>query len=506
MAYHLFKHSQLESVKAWIDQPEYAHYPLYLRIQRALRRLILDAVLQAGKPLPASRALALSLSVSRDTVENAYSLLHAEGYIERRVGSGSFVSEMPSLQKSKSKIKISALLQEDTTSQLSERGKIIAAHKKSLSENLIPQPFAPGIAETRMFPLSLWERLERQVLKEKGVQALQSDDPQGVYELRSAIANYVNLERGAHATPERILILTSSQQAITLCANILFDNGERIFSENPLYQGALKAFEAAGLTPLPIPVDEQGLAVEVLKQSCQQAKAVFLTPSHQYPMGVTLSLERRLALIEWANENRSWIIEDDYDSEFHYAGKPIACVQGLDPYNRTIYIGTFTKSLFPGLRIGYMILPPSLVGPMTSARILQDGHNATIPQLTLARFIENGHFGAYIRQMRRVYAERLSLINQLISTQLADFLIAYPPHGGMQMACLLICPINENDIIEAAKKEHIKLIGLSSLYIGSPTKSGFLLGFAAYTPREITLAIDKIVKILDKMTLIKSKK
>ena len=503
MAYHLFKHSQLESVKAWIEQPEYAHYPLYLRIQRALRRLILDGVLQAGNPLPASRALAHSLNVSRDTIENAYSLLHAEGYIDRRIGSGSFVTEMPLLQKSKTQLKTNKFSPEDPVSLLSERGKNIAAHKKSLSENLIPQPFAPGIPEVRMFPLSLWERLERQVIKEKGVQSLQSDDPQGIDELRCAIANYVNLERGAHASPEQILILTSSQQAISLCANMLFDRNETIFTENPLYQGALKAFEAAGLIPIPIPVDEQGLEVEALKLNHQQAKAVFLTPSHQYPMGVTLSLERRLALIEWAHKNSSWIIEDDYDSEFHYAGKPIACVQGLDPYNRTIYIGTFTKSLFPGLRIGYMILPPSLVAPMTSARILQDGHNATIPQLTLARFIENGHFGAYIRQMRRVYAERLSLLNQLINTQLADFLIAYPPHGGMQMPCLLKCKIDEKEIVEAAKIENIKLIGLSSLYIDCATKTGFLLGFAAYTPREIALAVDKLAEIIHKIAVMR---
>lgn len=189
------------------------------------------------------------------------------------------------------------------------------------------------------------------------------------------------------------------------------------------------------------------------------------------------------------------IIEDDYDSEFHYAGKPTACVQGLDPYQRTIYIGTFTKSVFPGVRIGYMILPTQLVSPMTTARTLQDGHTAAISQLTLARFIENGHFGAYIRQMRQVYAKRLIVLEQLVRAHLKDFLEPLPPLGGMQMPCVLTCGISEKVVIEHAKQKGIALTGLSSLYITTPTQTGFLLGFAAYTEREMELAIRVIKKI-----------
>ena len=308
----MFKHSQLESVKAALMHPAYAKYPLYLRIQRALRQLILGGTLQASNPLPASRALALSLNVSRDTVENAYSLLHAEGYIERQIGSGSFVAEVPQLQKPKRKV--AAQPTEQSTIQLSKRGQGIL-NNKGVREALTPHPFAPGIPETRLFPLPLWARLERQVIRDYQFKALQHSDPQGTKELRSAIAHYVNLERGAHATAERILILTSSQQAITLCALILLDAGDRIFTENPMYQGARKAFEAAGLIPVPIPVDQHGIRVDQLKQHSTPAKVVSLTPSHQYPTGATLSLERRLELIEWAEHNQAWIIEDDYDSE-----------------------------------------------------------------------------------------------------------------------------------------------------------------------------------------------
>lgn len=488
----MFKHSQLETVKAALMHPAYAKYPLYLRIKRALRQLILDGMLQANNPLPASRGLALSLNVSRDTVENAYSLLHAEGYIERQVGSGSFVAEVPQLQKPKRTIATQSTKQ--PTIQLSKRGQGML-NNDGVREALTPHPFAPGIPETRLFPLPLWLRLERQVIRDYQFKALQHSDPQGTKELRNAIAHYVNLERGAHATPERILILTSSQQAIALCALNLLDAGDHIFTENPMYQGARKAFEAAGLIPMPIPVDQHGIRVDLLKQHSTPVKVVSLTPSHQYPTGATLSLERRLELIEWAEQNQAWIIEDDYDSEFHYAGKPTACVQGLDPYQRTIYIGTFTKSLFPSVRIGYMILPAQLVAPMTTARTLQDGHTATMSQLTLSRFIENGHFGAYIRQMRQVYAKRLITLKKLVRTHLKAFLEPRPPLGGMQMPCVLICGLSEKVIIADAKQKGIALTGLSSLYTTTSTQSGFLLGFAAYTEREMELAIHILKKI-----------
>jgi GntR family transcriptional regulator/MocR family aminotransferase len=472
--------------------PAYTKYPLYLRIQRALRKLILDGALQANRPLPASRALALSLNVSRDTVENAYGLLLAEGYIERKIGSGSFVAEVPKLQKTKRKM--ATLPTKHPVIQLSNRGQSMLTNK-GVREALTPHPFAPGIPETRMFPLPIWDRLGRQVTRNYQFKALQHSDPQGTKELRSAIAYYVNLERGAHATPERILILTSSQQAITLCAQILLDAGDSIFTENPMYQGARKAFTAAGLNLIPIPVDTNGIRVDLLKQCPTPVNAVSLTPSHQYPTGATLSLERRLELIEWAEDNQAWIIEDDYDSEFHYAGKPTACVQGLDPYQRTIYIGTFTKSVFPSIRIGYMILPTQLVEPMTTARTLQDGHTATISQLTLARFIENGHFGAYIRQMRKIYAKRLITLEQLVRTYLKDFVEPLPPLGGMQMPCILTCGLSEESVISQAKEQGISLTGLSSLYIKTPTQTGFLLGFAAYTEREMELSVLKIKKI-----------
>ena len=490
----MFKHSELESVKAWLARPEHAALPLHARIQRAIRQLILDGALGPGKPLPASRTLAKSIGVSRDTIEAAYGQLHAEGFIDRRVGSGSFVAEVTEFASGRRPHQRDALLR-NKAPNLSRRGHAMF-QGGGVREQLSPRPFAHGVPETRSFPLPLWERLERQVLKETGTAALLHGDPQGAEPLRRAIADYVNLERGARATADRVLILTSSQQAMTLCANMLLDPGDRIFIEDPAYYGARKAFDAAGLDCVPIPVDRQGIVVERIVAEPRTVKAAFLTPSHQFPTGVTLALDRRLALIEWAAQNQAWIIEDDYDSEFRYAGKPTACVQGLDPHDRTIYIGTFTKSLFPGLRIGYVILPPHLVKPMTVARTLLDGHTASMAQLTLARFMEGGHFGAHVRTMRGIYAQRLDVLVRLVDKHLRDFVEPRVPIGGLQMPCLLTGGLSERAAIDAARRVGVELLGLSALHASGEGRAGFLMGFAAYTPAELEAAILRLAQAL----------
>ena len=486
----MFKHSQLESVKAWIAHPAHAAMPLHARIQRAIRHLIVDGAIGPGKPLPASRALAKSLGVSRDTVEAAYAQLHAEGFIDRRVGSGSFVAKMTEFTPGHRLSRRDALARKQAPN-LSKRGGAMF-RSGGVREMLIPRPFAHGVPETRTFPLQLWERLERQVRKEASAQTLFHGDPQGTEPLRRAIADYANLERGARATADRVLILTSSQQAMSLCANMLLDPGDHIFIEDPVYYGARKAFDAAGLECVPVRVDRQGIVVDQIIAEPRKAKAVSLTPSHQFPTGATLALDRRLALIEWASRHQAWIIEDDYDSEFHYAGKPTACVQGLDAHDRTIYIGTFTKSLFPGLRIGYVVLPPQLVKPMTVARTLLDGHSAPMPQLTLARFMEGGHFGAYVRTMRGVYAERLDVLVDLVQKHLSDFVEPCVPIGGLQMPSLLTGNLSERMAIDAGRRVGIELLGLSALHASSDARAGFLMGFAAYTPAEIEDAVKKL--------------
>lgn len=487
----MFKHSQLQSVKAWMSDPAHGALSLHVRIQRAIRQLILDGALPVGKSLPASRPLAHSLGVSRDTVESAYSQLHAEGYIERRVGSGSFVSQrarhLPLRKRQREAVC-------DDPPQLSRRAMGVL-QSGGVHNFQGARPFAPGVAETRHFPLAIWEKLERQVYKEYGTHALEHSAPQGMASLRSAIADYLNLERGAQASADRVLILTSSQQALGLCAQILMDADDQVLVEDPLYQGTRKAVVAAGLKCVPVPVDESGMQVEGMGSLATNARAVFLTPSHQYPTGATLSLDRRLLAIEWARQQRAWIIEDDYDSEFHYEGRPTACVQGLDPHERTLYIGTFTKSLFAGLRIGYLLLPPSLVAPMTSARTLQDGHTASIAQLTLARFMEGGHYTAHVRTMRALYTERRDALAELVHKRLGEFLAPRIPAGGLQMPCHFVQDLPEDAVVTAAKAVGIDLLGLGSLYATPRNDAGVLMGFAAQTPSEMRTSVEKLAKV-----------
>ena len=504
---------ELETLKIRMGDADLRQLDLHQRVQRAMRALILDGALLPGLKLPATRSLADSLGIARDTVENAYTQLHRDGFIVRRQGSGSYVSETigtelrgraarrgRSPEQERSTFAVGAAGATRAGAGLSRRGQAIVDGGGITDQQTI-RAFATGLPETRTFPTDVWERLQRQALKDYRASVLLHGDPQGAEPLRKAIATYLNLERGAKVDAGQIVVLSSTRQALFLCAQLLVDAGRPILLENPGYFGARKAFESAEAKVLPIDVDAQGIRTDLLHADRSGATCVYVTPSHQYPTGVTMQLERRLDLIRWAAESGRWIIEDDYDSEFHYEGKPTACVQGLDPHGRTIYIGTFTKSLFPGLRIGYMVLPEALVSAMTVARTLLDGHSAPIPQLTLARFIEGGHFGAHVRTMRAVYAERRDVLAQLVRQHLADFVEPRVPAGGMQMPCVFIRDIPEREAVESARRVGIDLLGLTALHASRSHASGrdgagFLMGFAAHAPHELEIAVKKLASVL----------
>ncbi|MGK5064068.1 PLP-dependent aminotransferase family protein [Janthinobacterium sp. LB3P112] len=484
---------ELDTLKIRIAAPELAALDLRVRVQRALRQLVLDGVLAPGLRLPATRALAQSLGVSRDTVEMAYAQLRLDGYLRRQAGSGSFVS--PTIGASLLGKPATAL--QPLSAQrvaLSGRGAQILA-SGGVADQQSVKAFATGLPETRAFPLDVWERLRRQAASSEH-HVLLHGDPQGAEPLRQAIADYVNLERGARATAGQVLVLSSTRQALYLCAQVLADAHGPILMEDPGYFGARKAFEMAQLQVVPVPVDADGLCIEHLRADRSGANTIYVTPSHQYPTGATLALERRFALTDWAAERQGWIIEDDYDSQFHYAGLPTACVQGLDTQQRTIYLGTFAKSLYPGLRIGYMVLPPALVKPMTYARSILDGHTPQLDQLTLARFIADGHFAAHVRAMRKVYAVRRDAMAQALQRHLPHVVTAQLPPGGLQMPCLLHEGRDELDTLRLAAQAGIVLPGLSRLYATPPQRGGWLLGFAALTPHEIDSGIVRLARAL----------
>lgn len=484
---------ELETLKIRLNDADFQLLDLHLRIQRAIRALILDGALEPGVKLPATRSLAKSLGMARDTVENAYVQLHRDGFIVRREGSGSYVAQAVGTELrgvARRRLRLQDLKRNAMSPDagLSKRGRAIF-NSGGVVDQQQAKAFVTGLPETRTFPINVWERLQRQVLKDYRAHVLLHGAPEGAESLRKAIAVYLNLERGAKVSSEQILVLSSTRQALFLCAQLLVDAGKPILMENPGYFGAKKAFEAAEARVIPIDVDAQGIRTDQLRSDRSGANCVYVTPSHQYPTGATLSLERRLELINWAAENGAWIIEDDYDSEFHYDGLPTACVQGLDKYQRTIYIGTFSKTLYPGLRIGYMAVPQELVSPFAYARSIMDGHTPQILQLTLARFMEDGHYNSHVRAMRKLYATRREIMLDAISAHLNGIVTALRPEGGLQIPCLLASGWSEEKTIQQAASAGLQLPGLSRLYNGDDKRFGWLLGYASLTAHEIETAM-----------------
>lgn len=510
-----------------MSAPELSALDLPDRLHRCILRMVLDGTLPPGYRLPATRALSIQLQMARVTVEQAYARLRADGYLQRHVGKGSFVCEQidPSLlhepaplshitknsgksptsaSSQKTALKSPSHTSDHASAALSKRSTLAIAGGASRNGGT-EGAFVTGIPDTRTFPTAIWERLQRQAMKEYRSEILLYGDPQGAELLRQAIAEYLNQKRGTRANPEQILILNCAQQAFTLCAQLLCDVGDILFVEDPTYRGAKRAFEATGVKVAPIPVDANGLMVDALAKSKITGKGIYITPSHQYPTGATLALSRRLELIGWAKANNTWIVEDDYDSDFHYDGQPTACVHSLDRSDRTIYVGTFSKSLFPGIRLGYMVLPPELVRPMTTARTLMDGHSHYLSQLTLAKFISGGFFATHIRAVRKLYDERRTVIASEIDRQLHGIAHATLPPGGLQLPCFLSedFPLSESETINLLKAKGIQLTGLSQFYQNAHAPQGWLLGFASLTPAEIRSGIRKIASTLKEQ--IKSK-
>lgn len=490
---------ELETLKMRLNDADFQRLDLHQRIQRALRALILDAALGPGVKLPATRVLAKSLGVARDTVENAYVQLHRDGYIVRREGSGSYVSDSVGTQlrgaaRRRARPDPAGGI-EAPGAGLSRRGRMIL-DSGGVADQQAVKAFATGLPETRNFPTDVWERLQRQVLKDYRASVLLHGDPQGAEPLRQAIAAYLNLERGAKVSADQILVLSSTRQALFLCAQLLVDAGKPILMENPGYFGARKAFESAETRIVPIDVDADGIRTDLLRADRSGANCVYVTPSHQYPTGATLSLARRLELTGWAAEHGKWIIEDDYDSEFHYDGLPTACVQGLDRHRRTLYLGTFSKTLYPGLRMGYMALPRELVGAFACARSIMDGHTPQILQLTLARFMEDGHYNSHVRAMRKLYAGRREALLDAIGRHLGGIATAVRPPGGLQIPCLLEAGWAEEETIRLGAAAGLRLPGLSRLYAGGEARQGWLLGYASLTTYEIEAAMLRLANAL----------
>lgn len=460
------------------------------RLCATLRRAIRSGSLALHERLPSSRVLAQDLSISRVTVEAAYAQLEVEGYLRRRVGEGSFVAvDMGSAANSPRQVPAPTGAPLGQPAALSRRGQRMVDSGGCL-EPLRLQAFAAGSPDLRAFPHALWRQLLNRRLRQDPAQYLRYGDPQGRADLREAIAQYLVQSRGVRCAPEQVLVLTSSQQALQLLATLLLDEGDVVWMEEPGYRGARTAFATAGARLVNVAVDTEGMAPQ---PDLPTPRLIYLTPSHQYPTGHTLSLERRLALIDLAERCGAWIVEDDYDSEFQYEGRATPALQGLDRAGRVVYIGTFSKALFPSLRMAYSVLPPGLVAPLVTARTVYDGHVAQLNQAITADFMVQGHFAAHLRWMRQLYRSRRDVLLDALHTQV-PWARPMPSVGGLQVGVMLP-PGTEAALTRQAAARGIATPSLSALYQGAHKVDGWLLGFAALQPEEIRTAVQTLAQL-----------
>jgi GntR family transcriptional regulator/MocR family aminotransferase len=459
--------------------------PLQRQLYDELRAAILAGRLSPGDRLPATRALAADLAVSRNTVTGAFDQLLAEGYLEGRVGSGTYVAE--SLPDDLLRVTGAPRPVEAGAAPLpSRRGRLLASTPVSASAGRAPiRPFQTGIPALDVFPRALWSRIATRAIRSAAPERMSYGDAAGFAPLRRAVAEYLRAARGVRCSWEQVVITAGSQQSLDLAARVLLDPGDTAWVEDPGYLGARGAFTAAGVVCAPVTVDAEGLSVDDGAARHPQARMAYVTPSWQFPLGVTMSLPRRMALLAWARARRAWIVEDDYDSEFRYAGRPLAALQGLDGAGRVIYTGTFSKVLFPALRLGYLVAPDGAVDAFISARALADRHSPTLEQAIVAEFLDAGHFARHVRRMRSLYAERQAALVAAAAREFDGLLSVAPAEAGMHLLAWLPRGVNDRHASQKAAAAGVSAPALSQYTIAARPDPALLLGYAPYGVRKI---------------------
>jgi GntR family transcriptional regulator/MocR family aminotransferase len=477
--------------------------PAYRQIYRALRMMILAGEFAKGSRLPATRALAHELRVSRNIVLLAYRYLHAEGYVDGRTGSGTYVA--PSLPD--------AILSAPAGRRMRAEG-LAPPRLSALGRRLAGPPLPPTIGRGRTalrydfrygvpvadaLSFTLWRKLVAAQGRRTSREALGYGLPQGHAPLREALAEYLRRSRGVHCDPGQVVVTNGSQQALDLTARILIDPGDRVVIEEPHYPGAREAFLGAGARLIPVDVDGDGLDVGRLGRSARSARLVSVTPSHQFPTGAVMSLARRLALLRWADETGAYVIEDDYESEYRYERRPVEAIQGLDRRGRVIYLGTLSKVLFPALRLGYAVLPRALVAPFRSAKWLADRHTATFQQELLAQFIREGHFERHVRRARAILAGRRRVLMETIRTHLGERVRVTGTDAGLHLL-LWIRGMRAGKPLEAlidrAARAGVGIYPVAPYYLTPPRQAGLVLGYAGLDESAIRAGIERLATVL----------
>jgi len=470
----------------------HAAEPLFRQLYNELRRVILSGAAAPGGRLPATRHLAARLGVSRTSVVGVYEQLLAEGYAEGRVGAGTFVSrdmpEPPLAPKSAKAVPSRAPAAKPTPAARYASLKPDAAQFAGI-------PFNTGRCSVDERTLKVWRRLTAAQLRTVDPLWLGYSDPRGSPRLREAVARYLRAARGVHCDPAQIMILSGVQQAIDLVVKVLIEPGDAVWIEDPTYPALHAALQAARANIVPVPVDGHGIVVSAGLAASPVARAVYVTPSHQSPSGVVLSMARRLELLAWAREARSWVIEDDYDSEFRYAGRPHATFQGIDRGERVIYLGTFSKVLFPGLRLGYAVIPHELLDAMTAARFLTDRHSPGLTENVVTEFIEQGHFGAHLRRMCAQYRGARDYLVGAINAQLGAFLEVSAPDQGMHLIARLRPGLDDAAVARVAAARGVVVRPLSTFYVAAPPAPALMLGFTGYDTPALQAGVDRLAAV-----------
>jgi GntR family transcriptional regulator / MocR family aminotransferase len=469
---------------------------LQQQIYSSIRRGILDGVLRSGTRLPSSRALADDLEVSRTTTLLAYDQLQAEGYLNPRHGSGTFIaSELPD-------DRVGVVLPHGRPRPahppLSRRGEALAATPPPA--NRIPGPtraFRLGVPALDLFPVRLWSQLSARRLRNVSVAQLDYGDASGLPQLREAIAHHLEVARGTRCTADQVVVVAGAQRGIELICRLLLDVGDEAWLEEPGYPGARSALIAAGARAVPVRIDDEGLDVEAGVLQAPQARLAYVTPSHQFPVGVQMSLRRRLALLKWASSARAWIVEDDYDSEFRYGTRPIPCLHGLDADGRVIYVGSFSKSLFPALRLGFLVVPVDLVSKLHDVRRASDVHPPAIDQAVLADLIDGGHYERHLRRMRAAYRERLDALTDGLDRHCGGVVKLRPVRTGLHAAADLV-GVHAADLARECGERGVEVNPLSAYFMSrQKPPNAIALGFASVRPEAIQSGTEKLAQAIE---------
>ncbi|MGC2448754.1 MAG: PLP-dependent aminotransferase family protein [Candidatus Sulfotelmatobacter sp.] len=463
-------------------------------LYESLRAAILEGRLRPGIRLPATRDLARQYRLARGTIVNAFDQLKSEGYIQGSVGSGTYVNKILPEELLQVPRKESPL----PVQHKRHRKPSDYARRVKLFPNFEIRPshaFRANVPALDLFPTTLWAQVAARRLRRISASLLLGCGPMGYSPLRDVAASYLSTSRGVKCVADQVVIVSGVQEAIDIAVRLFVNPGDRVCMENPGYPGAAIAFKAAGAKISAIAVDEEGMRVP--EASMRNVRLVYITPGHQFPLGVTMSVARRLQLLDWATKCGALVLEDDYDSEYRYAGRPVPSLQGLDRHGLVLFTGSFSKVLFPSLRVGYLVVPPDLVDYFAAALSVTNRHAPLLEQAILCDFITEGHFGRHVRRMREVYAQRLSILLECAQPSLGGLLEISGVEAGLQIAGWLNRGLNAESVATAAATRGVEVTALSRYRQGAAVREGLQLGFAAVDSKEIRRGVRELAITLE---------